>query len=271
MRGLPRGANGGPDGGQMGGPMGAPPGEGALPPLWWRAALGIGCAIRLWRARRTTTLADSAFPIAMILTAAALTFPWLAREYLSRLTLMAPIPLAFALAYLLATSTKSSKIGTAVSMICSIGITVAVVTPTTAMINTQSMVMIDDASYQDLRKWRVELGTNRHSIVAAHHGLEFWAGFALATHSTQKSFTPEQFAKYDRFFVLTQRRGMRGGPPGQRRDGPGGLGGPGGQAGNGRRGEPDRPRGPMGGIEIPENARIVRESQRFTLFEVPKD
>jgi hypothetical protein len=159
--------------------------------------------------------------------------------------------------------------------------------------------MVDAQGMDDLRSWRADMAPGNRAVVAARHGLEFWAAFAMDTHARWGTLKQEDFDSYDRFFILEERRGGRGGP--------GDFGGPGGameddfpprrraqaedMGGSGRRGGPPdgmggpggrgRPRGPggrpgggpggdpMSVASVPREARIVKQSDRFTLWEVP--
>ena len=54
------------------------------------------------------------------------------------------------------------------------------------------------------------------AIVIARHGLQWWAGYFLKVPVREEHATQEQLAKYDRVYVLSEKKGGmdRGGPPG---------------------------------------------------------
>ena len=126
------------------------------------------------------------------------------------------------------------------------------------------MVQIDEAAINQLRTWRTELGSDQRTIVVARHGLEFWAGFAMGTKSRQTTLRESDFDTYEHLYLLLEQ---------------GGQGGRGGRGGPGGRGPMNGPMngpmsgpmsGPMRGMRVPQGATIIRKSDRFTLWEVPK-
>ena len=244
----------------------------------WIGAVLLGTAL-LARVTRsgTRTVADEALVLGMFFTAACLLCPIFSGDHLMRLALMAPVPLACIAVYLLCTSRRPviRIVQWSVSAIAAIFLTVSA----TNHMHGRLMETISDAGYAELRSWRAELIPGDQAVVAARHGLEFWAAFAMDTHARWGTLKDSDFDQYERLYVLETRRGPhgpRGGPgprPGagpDREPGPDRGPGPNRGPGPGRGPGPDRGRGPMADPVIPEDARIVKQSDQFTLWEVPK-
>ena len=244
----------------------------------WIGAVLLGTAL-LARVTRsgTRTVADEALVLGMFFTAACLLCPIFSGDHLMRLALMAPVPLACIAVYLLCTSRRPviRIVQWSVSAIAAIFLTVSA----TNHMHGRLMETISDAGYAELRSWRAELIPGDQAVVAARHGLEFWAAFAMDTHARWGTLKDSDFDQYERLYVLEARRGPngpRGGPgprPGagpDREPGPGRGPGPNRGPGPGRGPGPDRGQGPMADPVIPEEARIVKQSDQFTLWEVPK-
>ena len=259
---------------------------------------------RVGESLRTQARADEAFAFAMFFTALALCLPWVTGEYRMRLALMVPIPLSLVVAFVLTRKSQEIEkprivfIGMIASTVISVAMCVAVVTPVIRDIGAPGMVQIDEAAINQLRQWRAELGSDQRTIIVARHGLEFWAGFAMGTKSRQTTLRESDFDTYEHLYLLMEQGG---------RGGHGGRGGPGGRGGmrddrgpppqmGGNTGRPDSRRqrefreeiqfdeqragglgpmngpmnGPMRGMRVPQGATIIRKSDRFTLWEVPK-
>ena len=244
----------------------------------WIGAVLLGTAL-LARVTRSGTriVADEALVLGMFFTAACLVCPIFSGDHLMRLALMAPVPLACIAVYLLCTSRQPviRIVQWSISAIAAIFLTVSA----TNHMHGRLMETISDAGYAELRSWRAELTPGDQAVVAARHGLEFWAAFAMDTHARWGTLKDSDFDQYERLYVLEARRGPngpRGGPgprPGagpDREPGPGRGPGPNRGPGPGRGPGPDRGRGPMTDPVIPEEARIVKQSDQFTLWEVPK-
>ena len=240
----------------------------------WIGAVLLGTAL-LARVTRsgTRTVADEALVFGMFFTAACLLCPIFSGDHMMRLALMAPVPLACIAMYLLCTSRRPviRTLQWSVSAIAAIFLAVNAI----SHMRGRLMETISDAGYAQLRSWRTELIPGDQAVVAARHGLEFWAAFAMDTHARWGTLKDSDFDQYERLYVLETRRGPngpRGGPgprPGAGPDREPGLGrgrGP----GTGRGPGPDRGRGPMADPIIPQEAIIVKQSDQFTLWEVPK-
>jgi hypothetical protein len=355
---LISGEGGGP-GGSMRGPRGpggpsGPGGPGALSlGVVWSLALAAGFAFVWWTTRhlrraesetRGQARADEAFLFGMVLAAACLTCPVLGGDQSMRLALMVPVPLAFVAAFVFCERVDDDAasrfvrgtrwiVQRPIATLAALALAVSAVGGT----HGRTPEMVDAEAMAQLRSWRAEMAPGDRAVVAARHGLEFWAAFAMDTHARWGTLKQEDFDSYDRFFILEERRGGRGGPggagdmmdedfPPRRRPGPadmgedtrigmsqqqqrtrpdsrgsgrpdrrrvepsdgmaeegprrrGGppddMGGPGGPGGPGGRGGPRRGPGggpggdPMSVVSVPREARIVKQSDRFTLWEVP--
>jgi len=244
----------------------------------WIGAVLLGTALlaRVTRAG-TRTVADEALVFGMFITAACLLCPIFSGDHMMRLALMAPVPLACIAVSLLCTSRRPviRIVQWSVSAIAAIFLAVNAI----SHMRGRLMETISDAGYAELRSWRTELIPGDQAVVAARHGLEFWAAFAMDTHARWGTLKDSDFDEYERLYVLETRRGPngpRGGPgprPGagpDREPGPGRGPGPNRGPGPGRGPGPDRGRGPMADPIIPPEAIIVKQSDQFTLWEVPK-
>jgi hypothetical protein len=317
--GGPRGPGGPGSGGGGGGfPLG----------IAWSLALVGGLAFAWWTTRRLrralpdakrAARADEALLFGMVVTAACLSCPLLGGDQLMRLLLMVPVPLAFVAAFVLCESPGAEAdaplartarwiVQRPAAALAGVALAVTAVSGT----HRRGREALDAQALADLRSWRADLAPGDRAVVAARHGLEFWAAFAMDTHARWGTLRREDFDSYDRFFILEERRGGRGGPGGpddamdddfpprrrparpdagssgrpdlraaeqfddmpgegpRRRGGPpDDMGGPGGFGGP--------PRGPGGGpggdpmavASVPREARIAKQSDRFTLWEVP--
>ncbi len=244
----------------------------------WIGAVLLGTALlaRVTRAG-TRTVADEALVFGMFFTAACLLCPIFSGDHMMRLALMAPVPLACIAVYLLCTSRRPviRIVQWSVSAIAAIFLANNAI----SHMRGRLMETISDAGYAELRSWRTELIPGDQAVVAARHGLEFWAAFAMDTHARWGTLKDSDFDEYERLYVLETRRGPNGprGGPGPRPDagpdrepGPSRGPGPNRGPGPGRGPGPDRGRGPMADPIIPPEAIIVKQSDQFTLWEVPK-
>lgn len=103
------------------------------------------------------------------------------------------------------------------------------------------------------------------AVVIARHGLQWWAGYFLKTPVREEHATKEQLEKYERVFVLTEKRSGRfDGQTGRPMGGPGPDDAPGGD-----QGVPRRP--PDGGsmIRVPPNAEVVHDGEFYKLVLLP--
>ena len=261
------GGPGGPDG----------PRGGSMLTLWL-AAIGV-CAVAIgWTIRRArpaadapddqrrTALADGALAIGLAATAAFLACPLIAGDYASRLAIMSPVPLALVLAYVLAYRAAQPRGGwwrAVISPAASVALCAAIAWtsgmggrggppggppnsmggPSGGMSGGPQMITVDGLA--ELRNWRDELATRGTAVVAARHGLEFWAAFALNCAGRQSALKATDFDRYEHCYMLVESRGGAGGGGGGG-EGFGGRGGPPrGRPGRGR--EDDGEGGDFGG------------------------
>lgn len=249
--GGPRGMGGPEERRGMRGPPG-PPISGAWMGTAWITALALGIAALTWATRSirrtdaeecTHARADEAFLFGLLFTAACLACPLLSGDQMMRLALMEPVPLACIAAFLLCVPRRRGWqiLQTSVAVIAA---TVLVVTANASR-HGRLMQTVDDDGFAELRSWRADIAPGDQAVVAARHGLEFWAAFAMNTHARWGTLKESDFDRYERLYILEARRGS---------DGPPGGGG----------------RGPMSVAAIPRESQIVKQSDRFTLWEVPK-
>lgn len=240
--------------GGMGG-RGGPPGLVHLGTIAWFAGLiVVGFALR-WAIRQSrvgsgntrTTRADVALAIGLTLTAAFLTLPLLNPDYGMRLSIMAPVPLALVLAYLL------SMRGAAVSVargwraaisptLCGVVFVASIASGAVAGRGPMGMQLVSADGLTELRGWRDEVNIGGPIVVAARHGVEFWAAFGFDCDARLERLKGTDFDRYRRLYVLVQKRG-------------GGMRGPPGMG------------GPM--TRVPDGATVVKDGEWFTLYEVP--
>jgi hypothetical protein len=236
---------------------------------WGGAALVVlivGFALRrLWVERSTTPLADRAVVLAAGATAALLTCPLLSGEYLMRFALMAPVPLAIAVAYLLVRRTVEGRRTwpTVVVAGAALGSGLAgfapsfLPTPPNRSGTMQTgerpprggplfMQVVSDEGAAELRELRPLIPDPKRTLVVARHGLEWWAAFLLHTPVRQGRPPDDSFDRYERVLLLVER-----GPPHNRASG-----GPG--------------PGPMRGPAIPSDATLLREGPTYRLFELAR-
>ena len=292
--------SGGPGGGMgamppmpggMGGPggmrgRGGPPGLAHLSTIAWFAGLIVmGFALR-WAIRQSrvgsgntrTTRADVALAIGLTLTAAFLTLPLLNPDYGMRLSIMAPVPLALVLAYLLSMRGAAGAVvrgwrAAILPALCGVVFVASIASGAIAGRGPMGMQLVSADSLSELRGWRDEVNTGGPIVVAARHGVEFWAAFGLDCDARLEQLKATDFDRYKRLYVLVQKRGggmrqMRASPNGdmppdmdmppdddERPPPPRGMRGPPGMG------------GPM--TRVPDGATVVKDGEWFTLYEVP--
>lgn len=281
---LISGEDGGSGAGGMRGPggpggPGGPAGPGARSlGAAWSLALAAGLAFVWWITRRlrcaeaevrAAARADEALLFGMVLVAAFLTCPLLSGDQSMRLALMLPMPLAFVATFVFcqradADTASPFARGTRWTIQRPVAALAAAALAVSAVAGTRGRTpeVVDAEGMAELRSWRADLAPGDRAVVAARHGLEFWAAFAMDTHARWGTLKQEDFDSYDRFFILEERRGRRGGPPDDM-GGPGSAGGRGGRPGGGPGNDP------MAVASVPREARILKQSDRFTLWEVP--
>jgi len=297
---------GGPPDRQAGRPQGPPGGfpQSALPLRAgaWAVLLAFG-GIAIWRARRVGA-AELAMVSGAVCTAALITCPLIQGQYAERLSLMTPIPLAIIVGFLLLSWAESARrwlrIGApAIGALAGVAILIAAFPmamrgkggPQPRFANNSSESariqgpggpgpggpgggggsVVADEAVPEFRSMRGIVPMDGSAVVIARHGLQWWAGYFLKTPVREEHATKEQLEKYDRVFVLTEKRsgrGAGGGPTAVSRDGWNGGGGP--DDGPGfDQGGPRRV--PDGGsmIRVPANAEVVHDGEFYKLVLLP--
>ena len=246
--------------GGMGGPggmrgRGGPPGVAHLGTIAWFAGLiVVGFALR-WAIRQSrvgsgntrTTRADVALAIGLTLTAASLTLPLLNPDYGMRLSIMAPVPLALVLAYLLSMRGAAGAVvrgwrAAILPALCGVVFVASIASGAVAGRGPMGMQLVSADGLTELRGWRDEVNIGGPIVVAARHGVEFWAAFGFDCDARLERLKATDFDRYRRLYVLVQKRG-------------GGMRGPPGMG------------GPM--TRVPDGATVVKDGEWFTLYEVP--
>ncbi|MBX3381775.1 MAG: hypothetical protein KF805_16905 [Phycisphaeraceae bacterium] len=279
----------------QGPPGGFPESAMSLRAAAWAVLLAFG-GLAIWRARRVGA-PELAIVAGAVCTAALITCPLIQGQYAERLSLMTPIPLAIIVGFLLLSCAESARrwvrIGVpTVGALAGIAILVAAFPmamrgkggppPRFANNGTDSSrrqgpgpdggvpggggggSIVADEAAPEFRSMRGLVPTDGSAVVIARHGLQWWAGYFLKTPVREEHATKEQLEKYDRVFVLTEKRSGRIGPGG----GPGSGWGPD-DGPVGDQGGPRRP--PDGGsmIRVPANAEIVYDGEFYKLVLLP--
>lgn len=276
------GGGDGGGGGDMGGDMGGGgPGPNGPPLILWLLAVALCATALVWALRRArATIADGALALGLAATAASLTCPLIHGEYAMRLSIIAPLPLAFVMAFVMAfvpTREPTARRGWR-APVASVALGIAALA-TNAIGGRggpplSSPQMISAEGFAELRGWRDELAARGTTVVAARHGLEFWAAFALDCDARQSQLKDSDFDLYQHRYLLIERHdGSRHDrPPGGPRGGP--RGGP--QGGPPSDFAPDRPQrrpppmgDPMSAPQLPASARVFMQGKHFTLYEAP--
>jgi hypothetical protein len=272
------GGGDGGGGGDMGGDMGGGgPGPNGPPLILWLLAVALCATALVWALRRArATIADGALALGLAATAASLTCPLIHGEYAMRLSIIAPLPLAFVMAFVMAfvpTREPTARRGWR-APVASVALGIAALA-TNAIGGRggpplSSPQMISAEGFAELRGWRDELAARGTTVVAARHGLEFWAAFALDCDARQSQLKDSDFDLYQHRYLLIERHdGSRHDrPPGGPRGGP--------QGGPPSDFAPDRPQrrpppmgDPMSAPQLPASARVFMQGKHFTLYEAP--
>ncbi len=191
---------------------------------WWWAQRSIAVAAERarWRATGAT-----AFGLALL--SAFLLCPLIVPGHSDRLSLIAPVSLAFVGAFLALAPTRMHgalpRLASVVLPACALVALVpmlAVVRPPRAGASdagdargptppqqfgpgSPGQRMISDAGYDELRSWRDSIQANGTFLVIARHGLEFWAGYALGGAGRPQTEYGNEFTAYDRVYLLIER------------------------------------------------------------------
>lgn len=264
----------------------------------------IGCAsavmgiVALVVRRKSVRSSDAAVVVGASVTTLVLALPLLGAETSQRLMLMAPLPAAVVIAWILAGSRRFPALTTVFS-VCMVGLCVG---PLALGRHGPPMPTLSHEQLRELESLRDEVPPGRRTLVMARHGLEFWAAYFLHTPARNGEIPGDAAARYDNVFVLREKREalgpprlsvagpasgavteddewieFHGGPPrmesqGVEEDPGGGVGfplRPDGFPGPPPGGPPGGRGGPMGPTPLPDNAELVSEGEYFLLYRVP--
>ncbi len=161
---APRKLFGGGGDGAGGGDMGGGgPGPNGPPLILWLLVVAICATALVWALRRArATIADGALALGLAATAASLTCPLIHGEYAMRLSIIAPLPLAFVMAFVLAREPTARRgWRAAVAPMASVALGIAALA-TNAIGGRggpplSSPQMISTEGFAELRGWRDEL------------------------------------------------------------------------------------------------------------------
>lgn len=271
---APRKLFGGGGDGAGGGDMGGGgPGPNGPPLILWLLVVAICATALVWALRRArATIADGALALGLAATAASLTCPLIHGEYAMRLSIIAPLPLAFVMAFVMAfvlAREPTARRGWRAAVAPMAGVALGIAALATNAIGGRggpplsSPQMISTEGFAELRGWRDELAARGTTVVVARHGLEFWAAFALDCAVRQSQLKASDFDLYQHRYLLYERH------DGSRHDGSRSDRPPGDFA-------PDRPQrrpppmgDPMSAPQLPASARVFMQGKHFTLYEAP--
>lgn len=228
----------------------------------------VGIGVALWR-RKVLPANDLILILAAALTCATLGGPFFNMDKAMRLRLIAAIPAALTVSFLLA-QMKWKSFRYALG-----GLLLAATVASAAMYLRQGgrHAIVNEETVAELKTLAEFAQPPESTLIVARHGLEWWVAWTLHTHIAHaNSVTAEDWTRFQNVFYLVEK-GNRGRPPG-----PGGFR-PGMRPGfppDGR-GAPFRPRlgpppgGPMGGmmnVRIPPGAEILHDGKKLKLARV---
>lgn len=288
--------DGGPpdrQGGPQGPPGGIPAGAFPLRVAGWVVLLLFGGSA-IWRAHRVG-VPELAAVSGAVITALLVTCPLIQGQYAERLSLMTPIPLSIIVGFLVMSWAESARrwvriSGPAIGALAGVAILVAAFPmamrgkggPPPRFANNAGDSarrqgpgggppgggggsVVADEAVPEFRSMRGIVPMDGSAVVIARHGLQWWAGYFLKTPVREEHATKEQLEKYERVFVLTEKRSGRGeGQMGRPMGGPVQSNGP-----DDDQGGPRRP--PDGGsmIRVPPNAEVVHDGEFYRLVLLP--
>lgn len=253
----PRGVAGGdfrPDAGPR--PPG-PPGGLGMGPLRFApqaAIVAVGLAGLVCLVRRRLAAADFAIVCAAAVSALVLGGPFYDAQKSQRLLLIAVVPAALTLAFLLGQiDSRAVRRGFGAVVLFGAVLSGALYAARGAR------PVISVAAAAELRTLAPLVAPAARTLVVAHHGLEWWTAWTLGTHIAQPSaVSREDWQRYDRVLYLTENR-----PTG----GPAGFGPP----PAGEWSVPPRGAPPFGGpfeAEEPDGAETLHDGEFFRLAAV---
>jgi len=257
---------------------GGPPGGAGL--MRWAQGLvflavagtGLGLA---WGRRKSLPPADRTVLVAAAVTAAALGGPFYDMDKSHRLMLIAAVPAAMTLSFVLAAMTND----TARRIVGSLVI-VGTLASAALFLPHGGQPTISEAARDELRALAQATAPADRSLIVARHGLEWWAAWILHTHIAQfQAVKDSDWTKFDHVFYLTEKKRQTppGGPGGRPPRGPGRPA----DARDAAMGPPNGPPpgGPPGGFpgggpdwlaaKIPGNVTTVHDGSELKLVLAP--
>ena len=218
-------------------------------------ALGLS-----WYRRKTLSAADRASVIGCSVALLFLTGPWVGGDVSGRFQLIAMIPAAFTLAFILA-----HLPGKGSAPLCAVALLALVAATSVPLLRRGGQPAISAAAADELRTLASSLANPEKTLVVAPHGLEWWVAWTLHTHVAQpRAVQASDWTTYDTVLFIQEKRRDRGAPGGMTgpHGPPPGLGGPGGFNG------PPGGGPPMMGERIPDGAETVHDGTYFKLARV---
>jgi hypothetical protein len=194
----------------MGGPVGGLHAAG-----WLFLALGV-VALRLaWQCRHTLPLCDTVVAFAAAVTTIALGGPFYDFDKGNRFMLIALVPCAMTLSYVLAQievrATRRAVAGVVVG---------ATVVSAALFLRHGGRPGLSPQAYAEMQSLQKLTPPGRQTLVVARHGLEWWAAWALHTDIAQpRALNANDWTRYSTVDYLVEKRrsgefpGMPGGPP----------------------------------------------------------
>lgn len=173
-------------------------------------AVGLTGLVVAWYRRKISPPADTTLLVAAALTAAALGGPFFDMDKALRLMLIALVPGAITLSYLLATINHLVVRRTLGALVFT-----SVIASAAIYLSHSGRPSISEATYAELQSLSRYIITTERNLVIARHGLEWWAAWVLHTHIAQpRAVVPSDWSKYDHIFYLSEKHLPR--PPGGR-------------------------------------------------------
>jgi hypothetical protein len=170
---------------------------------------GVWTFLAARRARDDAPAADRAVALGCALSAMLLASPLLSGDYFMRLSLMAPAPLAVALAFVL--TRRSSRGRHPWPAVAILGASVlSALVPLTFLVRP----MISRDGVTELAAMKPVVGEHPGTVVIARHGLEFWAAYFLHANVRTGPGQPAELARFGRILQLTEIDNPMGRGPG---------------------------------------------------------
>ena len=220
-------------------------------------ALVVAGALGLsWYRRRELSAADRASVVGCSVGLLLLTGPWVSGDIAGRFQLIAMIPAAVSVAFIMAYLPGKWS-----APVCATAVLALVAATSTPLLRRGGQPVISVAAFEELGALKTSIAHPERTLVVAPHGLEWWVAWTLHTHVAQpRAVSASDWSTYDTVLFIKEKRHDHGALGGMA--GPPGFGGPGGSLG----GPPGGP--PMMGERIPEGAETVHDGTYFKLARV---